>query len=180
MLSSGSRISDSAVMVPQLQLPREVIYQLASDDGEQTYFYQQEVEVGLHCAGKPQWQPLDIDLNGQDWLVNIADLLGKNWQEHDLASQPLAELLANYRFLDEQGHALAVGVPSSDARMLDVAENPTSDFVTSNHQLRINGHVDRIEQLHAAGEPITIEWGHRFPEVPGYDDTLYQPVEELQ
>ncbi|MCC5810942.1 MAG: hypothetical protein JJU06_11260 [Ectothiorhodospiraceae bacterium] len=164
----------------QLRLSPREIYQFASDNGEQSYFYQHEVTIGLHCDGRPEWRALDIDLGERDWLVELTELLGDDWEEHELASRPLAEFLKRYRFLDDRERPLGVMLPSSSARALQVSENTLREFATGDGKLRIGGHVQRVERLHATGEPLTREWTHRFPDLPGYDGDLNRPMEDLQ
>ncbi len=155
------------------RLPPKKIFLLASEDGEQTFFYQQEVDVTLRCAGEPEWQAMELDLGEREWLVRMSALLGEDWEGHELTERPLEELLDRYRFLDDQGRALAVLPPSSSARLEGPAVSSLKEYVTSGGMLRIAGRVHEIQQVRAAGEPIEHQWTHRFPDLPGYDGELH-------
>lgn len=151
----------------ELRLPREVVFQLTTTDGIRDTFYQHEATVQLQCAGQPQWQPLDIDLGEQSWLISAADLLGKNWQD-EFADMSVLALLRRFRFEDSQQKALSVLPPPDYDRQqrLVLADIKLADFVTADNQLRIAGRVMQVKKLHATGKPVVQQWQHTFPALP--------------
>lgn len=149
------------------QLPLEVVYQLATEDGVRNFFYDHTAVVRLQCAGQPEWQLFDLDLGEQNWLVPVSALLGENWQEA-FADMQLIELLRLFRFLDTQQKALSLVPPPGFASQpgVKLADIRLLDFVTEEGMLRIAGRVNRVEKLEASGDRIVREWVHQFPALP--------------
>lgn len=133
-------------------------WQIGTEDGVRSYFYDIQVENALRCKGQAKWQAILGSLGDRPWLVDPAQLPGEIDPE-----QSIADFLRRYRFIGEQGRALAP-VPPNSGVSLNTAT--VGDYLTHGGRLRLAGKVQRIEQLVFTGEPEERSWSTSFQPLP--------------
>jgi len=158
-------------VVSNLKMPKQVVYQLMTEDGVQRFFYDRKVDLKLSCDGQPEWQRVDITPGEQSWMVSVEDLLGKDWQESN-DNLVMSDFLREFRFLNASGQALAVLPQDTPQYSVDYFKSDFKDFVSDKGFLRVGGKVDKVEQLIAKGEPVKKEWTHQLPPMPDYESLM--------
>ncbi|MCW8127930.1 hypothetical protein [Microbulbifer halophilus] len=133
-------------------------WQVGTEDGVRSYFYDIRVENAVRCKGQAKWQAVLGSLGDRPWLVDPTQLPGEIDPE-----QPIADFLRRYRFIGEQGRALAP-VPPNSGVSLDASS--VGDYLTHSGRLRLAGKVQRIEQLVFTGEPEERSWSASFQPLP--------------
>ncbi|MBD3895341.1 hypothetical protein IEI94_05705 [Halomonas sp. ML-15] len=142
------------------QLPTEQKWQLITEDGVRKHFYDIEVESELRCRGEGEWQTVDLALGDKPWLVRLDELPDAVDQE-----QSMSRFLQRYRFVSEQGDALA---PMPRERYSDVslATASIADYLNEGDRLRLAGSVQRVERFEGDGQPDTRRWSLRYAPLP--------------
>lgn len=137
-------------------LPRQVRYQLTTEDGIRRHFHDISVNTKLVCQGMPQWQPLDYQPETA-WLIDVTQL--PEWDEN----WSMQTFLQRYRFLNQQGQALSPVVADWSVNLLS---QTLAEQLKDQRWLSIQGRVAQIQQLTVSGEPQQRDWQIDFPALP--------------
>ncbi|MBR9830090.1 MAG: hypothetical protein GYB41_15880 [Oceanospirillales bacterium] len=141
-----------------LYLHQQQAYELATDDGEQRYFYGREVSSRLSCQGVPQWVELAYSPAEQPWLIPLAALPDVDRE------QLVSEFLQRYRFYDAKGEVLGLFGP--EGRALPLNGTRLADALVDGDRLRLGGRVSRITHVALGAEPVIHDWTLSFPSLP--------------
>lgn len=136
---------------------------LQTEDRIRRYFYGLgKRSVTLSCDTRQVWKPSGISLDSVTPWVISTDALEIN----DAGFDTVGDLLARYRFLDADGHALRLQTRSADA---DVPNPSTSirAVLFGDGTVRVAGRPVRIDVAELSGTPVERSFDVTFPVLPG-------------
>lgn len=141
-------------------------WQLETEDGVRSYFYDISVTAEIQCPSIQGWQAMDLDTGERPWLVDVTQLPG----DPDLA-QPMTEFISRYRFFGSYGWELPPLPLEKPFFFHDFSggiEGPPTleDYLIDGRWLRIAGKVERAEYLALGDEPEVRRWTVQFPPLP--------------
>ncbi|MCE0555437.1 hypothetical protein [Motilimonas sp. E26] len=144
----------------QNKLSKYSTWQLTTADNEQQYFYGKTVVSQLNCRYTPQWQSVDVLNKDMPWLIKL-DQLAPGIS----LKTPLKQFLAQYRFINAEGHALQLATNSLDSKV-DIETATLASFVFPEKQLKLKGHAVKVQRMIKVKKPYQKTFTSQFAQLP--------------